>query len=65
MKGKDADEFWNRLKLFGNEFSDTLFTSLLDNYKNTFKLFLKDIKELKNNILNAFSTEKEIDKNKE
>ena len=60
MRGKEAEEFWNRIKLLGSSVNDNLFTSLLDNYRNTFQNFLKDIKDIKKSLFESFSSEKEF-----
>ena len=60
LRGKEAEEFWRRLKLYGSVAKEGLFSSLLDTYQGAFRRFLGEIEELKEKIFLAFSEEKEL-----
>ena len=60
MKGKEAEQLWNRLKQLSSNSTDHLFSSLIDTYKQTFSRFLSEIKELKEKICEAFAKEEEV-----
>ena len=60
LRGKEAEEFWRRLKLYGSVAKEGLDINLLDIYHGTFRRFLCEIEALKEKIFLAFSEEKEL-----
>ena len=57
MKGKEAEEFWKKLRDFKSEADDSLFTSLLDIYQEKINKFIEEALQLKEDLYETFSSQ--------
>ena len=55
MKGKEAEEFWKKLRDFKSEADDSRFTSLLDIYQEKVNKFIEEALKLKEGLYDTFS----------